>query len=127
MQDVRLPSVVTSEGQLANRHGEGPVDHERLKYVTRALGSPQGLYSVLMGAFFLLNELGDIWKGPRGWLAALAMLAGIWILLAAYTRWIPRYYQRRFGHVELQQPSAKQLAIFLSVIVILVFFRTVLR
>ncbi len=122
MQDVRLPSVVTSERQLPNRRGEGPVDHERLKYFTRALGSPQGLYSVLIGTFFLLNELGDIWKGPRGWLAALAMLAGIWILLAAYTRWIPRYYQRRFGHVELQQPSAKQLAIFLSVIVILVFF-----
>ena len=122
MQDVRLP-VVTSEGQLTNRpDGEGPVDHERLKYVTRALGSPQGLYSVLIGAFLLSHELGDIWKTPGGWLAALSMLAGIWILLAAYTRWIPRYYQRRFGHVELQQPNAKQLAIFLSVIVVLAFF-----
>jgi hypothetical protein len=123
MEDARLPSVVTSEEQLSNRpDGEVPVDHERIKYVTRALGSQQGLYTVLMGAIFLLTELADTWRGPRGWLAALAMLAGLSIFLTAYMRWIPRYYQRRFGHVEPQQPNAKQFAIFLGVIVALIFF-----
>jgi hypothetical protein len=124
MSDYRLASVVASEEQPHPRtDGEMLVDHERLRYVTRIYAGQQGLYTVLLGASLLLIELGDAWRGEGLWglLDFLVTMGGLWIYLAAYQRWIPKYYQKRFGHVEPRQPSAIWFAIFLGLIVVLLF------
>lgn len=100
----------------------GEVDHERLRDATRILGGQQGLYTVCFGAVLLLPELDHVWNGLTGWWAVLVGLGVLAIYLAALKRWIPSYYQKRFGHVEAQGPSVKQFAVFLFVIVALFFF-----
>jgi hypothetical protein len=125
MPDYRLPLVVASEEQPHPRtDGEMLVDHERLRYVTRIYGGQQGLYTALLGVTLLFVELEDAWKaeGLWGFLDFLVAMAGLWFYLAAYQRWIPKYYEKRFGHVEPREPSAKQSAIFVGVIVALLFF-----
>jgi len=123
MSDVRLPSVVASAEQLRGpADGETPVDHERLRYVTRILGAQQGLYTVLFGFFFLLMEFGDVWEWRGEWLIRLSALAGVPIMIAAYQRWIPKYYRKRFGHVEPREISTRQFVVLLGVIVLLMFF-----
>jgi hypothetical protein len=125
MPDYRLPTVATAEERPHPcTDGEIPVDHDRLRYVTRIVAGQQGLYTVLLGAALLLPELGQGWGGEGLWglLDFLLILAGLWIYLAAYQRWIPKYYRKRFGHVEPRQPSAKQFVIFLGVIILLLFF-----
>ena len=97
------------------------VDHERLKYVTGLLGSQQqGLNTVLFGTFVFLMEGPFIW--PRGRAIDLACWAGLVVFVAAWRRWIPKYYQKRFGHVQAHEMSAKQFAILLLVFVSLFFF-----
>jgi hypothetical protein len=119
MPDFRLPSVVASPEQLRSpADGEMPVDHERLRYVTRILGAQQGLYTALFGMLYLSMELGDVWQWRGEW---LIVPAGIAILMVAHRRWIPRYYRKRFGHVEPREISAKQFVLFLGVIVLLLF------
>jgi hypothetical protein len=119
MRDIELPSLVSQERQVAGQvGGEGTLDHERLRYVTRLLGSRQGLTVALFGAFLFLGEVGDIWDWPSGWLGDLVMLGGG---LAMYRRWIPSYYQRRFGSVEAQEPSARWFGFFLLTLIVLLF------
>jgi hypothetical protein len=119
---ARLPSIMTPSEQLGSTaDGEVPVDHERLRHATRILGTRQGLYTVLFGALYLLMELGDEWEWRGEWSIRLTVLAGIPVLMVAYRRWIPRYYRKRFGHVEPREISAKQFGVFLGVIVLLLF------
>jgi hypothetical protein len=124
MPDVRIPSIAASPEQLHSpADGEMPVDHERLRNVTRILGARQGLYTVLFGMIWLLKELGDVWEWREGWLSLrLSLPAGIAIVILANRRWIPRYYRKRFGHVEPREISAKQFGVFLGVIILLMFF-----
>jgi hypothetical protein len=113
---------MTSSEQLGGTaDGEMPVDHERLHYVTRILGAQQGLYTVLFGMLYLLMEFGDVWEWRGKWLIRLTVQAGIATLMVAYRRWIPRYYRKRFGHVQPREISARQFVIFLGVILLLMF------
>jgi hypothetical protein len=115
MSDAGLPSIVASpEHRL-------PVDRERLRYVTNILGAHQGLYTVWFGLFFLLMEEGNVWEWRGVWLFRLTVKAGILILIVAHL-WVPRYYRKRFGHVEPREMSAKQFCLLLGVILLLIFF-----
>jgi hypothetical protein len=114
-----LPTVAAEEPEAS---GEVLVDRERLTYITRTLGGQQGVYTVWLGAMLLLPELGGLWKVPGGWLAGLSRFAVLAAFIMAYKRWIPRYYRRRFGHVEAQEISARQFVILLSALVALFFF-----
>lgn len=110
----------------ANR--EQPVDRERLRYITRLLGSPPGLNTALLGAFFLFMSAEGIVHWMNRWWGLLAGLvwllvfvAGMRIFLAASERWIPEYYQRRFGSAQAaREPWSKWGArFFLAFLVLL--------
>jgi len=100
----------------ATTNSELPVDHERLKYVTGLLSTQeQGLNTALFGTFLFLMEAPLKW--PRGWAISLAGLAGMGIFFAAWRRWIPKCYRKRFGQVKPLELSAKQFAVmFLGLI-----------
>lgn len=121
-----MPSPLTLEQQTASlANGEAPVDHERLRYTTRLLGSEPGLNMALLGTFIFFTS---VWDWPSGWSTLLAALVGVaflgggWrIYIAAYERWIPAYYQRRFGSVQAApKPWSKWDALlFLAFLVLL--------
>lgn len=115
-------STVSSEETNCRPTGEAPVDHERLRHVTRLVGAQGGLHAILFGTFFFLMNLTGILHWTRGWAGGLAYLVAAILLVAACKRWIPRYYERRFGHVKAQEMSARQFVIFLAVLVALAFF-----
>jgi len=97
------------------------IDPERLRYVTRSFIAlqGQGLNLVLFGAAFFLFSVHDFFQGSEisAWLIIPAGVA-----IAAAFRYIPKYYQRRFGTVESPSLSNKQFVVFLSVILALAFF-----
>jgi hypothetical protein len=109
-----LPSTVTLEQQVdGHASGEVTVDHERLRYVTRLLADQPGLNTALLGTFLFLEEILDLVSGWWTLLAGLAMLVGFKSYLAASKRWIPEYYQRRFGSVQAaRKPWSKWDALF---------------
>ena len=101
------------------------IDQDRLRYATRTLGAQQGLYLIVFGAGLLPIELREVLPPiAREWslLKALAYFVACAFVWTTYTRLIPRYYQRRFGHVELKEPSAKGFAVFLLAVFVLFFF-----
>lgn len=101
--------------------------YERLKYVTQNFQSLQGLTWVAFGGFFALSDTENIpgvvfpW-----WLKLLMKVLGLGLALAA-VRYIPKYYERRFGSVEWRvgPPNAK-LPIFalalVAVFLVILFF-----
>jgi hypothetical protein len=102
MQDARVLSNVTSEESDGQATGEAPVDHERLRYATRLLGSQPGLNMALLGTFLFFLNVGEILRSNGWWAlaAALAWLVVSLIYRPACERWIPEYYQKRFGSVQ---------------------------
>jgi len=96
-----------------------PVDRERLRYVTRLLGSPPGLNTALFGTLLFLVNAEEIWHWLNGWwrllagLVWLALLLAGWRIYIAAQEWIPEYYQRRFGSVQAARaPVSRWNAIF---------------
>jgi hypothetical protein len=138
MRDAIVPAVISEEQPDFPVGSEGPVDHGRLRYVTRLLGSHQGLYTALLGTVIFFMNTGKILQHwVSGWsilLAALATVAleigGMKILIAADT-WIPDYYQRRFGSVQaVRAPVSKwnalfSLALLLALLVLLFLGRPI--
>jgi hypothetical protein len=115
-----VPAAITEEQPNLPAGPQGPVDQNRLRYVTSLLaGQQQGLYTLLFGALFFALEMN---VNRPGWLTWLGMLAGLAIYIKAIRDWVPNYYQQRFGSVESQQPSARSFALFLVVVVLLLFF-----
>ena len=84
-------------------------------------GSQQGLNTALVGMLLLLAEISN----PGGWwdlLALPASLLGIKIYLAASERWIPAYYQQRFGSVQAtRKPWSKWDALLFLAFLVLLF------
>jgi len=82
------------------------LDHERLRYVTKLLGSPPGLNIALVVTLTFLVNAREILPlhSLSGWwsaLAGLAWLASMWALLRILvTDRIAEYYQQRFGSVQ---------------------------
>lgn len=100
---------------------EVTVDHGRLQYVTRLLGSQQGLNTALFGAYLFRWNVGEILHWPSGWgkfLGWLAAVAAMRIFFLANQRWIPEYYEKRFGSVK-RGPWSKWDAPFFSGFVVL--------
>lgn len=94
--------------------------YERLRYVTQNFESLQGLTWVCFGGMFILFKANDIpglvlpW-----WLEWCLKLLGCGLGVAA-CRYIPSYYERRFGSVELRvRRLNRKQAIFMLVEVIL--------
>lgn len=110
--------------------GKMKADHERLRYVTKLLGSHQGLglRTALLGTvLFFLNTGKILQHWVSTWsilLAALATVAlqigGAKILIAADS-WIPEYYQRRFGSVQAARAPTSKWNAFFSLAVLLTF------
>ena len=108
---------------LTEDHGK----YERLRYVTENFQSLQGLTWVAFGGSLALYDTENIpgvvfpW-----WLKLLMKLLGIGLALAA-VRYIPKYYERRFGSVEWRvgPPDARfpifALAFVVIFLVILLF------
>lgn len=116
---------MTREQQAdSSADSEASAERERLGYVTRLLGGQQGLYTALFGTvlFFMSVEKSGIGPADGGLLPAwLPWIVGLGILLAAYKRWIPKYYQQRFGSVQALEPSAKWFGLFLLTLLVLLF------
>jgi len=74
--------------------------YERLRYVTENFQSLQGLTWVAVGGYLALSESDKIpGLALPLWLKLLMKLLSIGLLLAS-VRYIPKYYERRFGSVE---------------------------
>jgi MFS family permease len=120
MREARVLSTVTSEESEWPPNGGTPVDHERLKYVTKLLGSHQGLYTALLGTVIFFLDTGKIlqhwvsrWSTLLAALATVALAIGSAKILIAADSWIPEYYQRRFGSVQAARaPGSKWNALF---------------
>jgi len=121
-----LHSTAPLEQQLdIQAIAQATVDHERLRYVTRLLGSQQGLNTALLGTLLFWMNVPDALDCGSGWwkqLAWLVGLVGLTIYFVAGQRWIPEYYQRRFGSVQAARvPSSKWDALFFLAILVLLF------
>lgn len=101
----------------ARTDAEVALDPHRLRYLTENFTGLQGLNFVLLGVFFLLSAMDEVygasWPIPGWWLWA------IWAALIGAMRYTPRYYLRRFGYVEPRNPSNKQVVIFVLVLLML--------
>ena len=122
MRNNVLP-LMASEQPL---DGNVAADNDRLMYVTRLLGSQQGLNTALAGTVVLLANPDEVWHWLNGWwrlfagLAWLALLVGS--LRISYVDWIPKYYERRFGSVQAARaPVSRRNAIFSIALLALLF------
>ncbi|MFZ0416608.1 MAG: hypothetical protein WAM04_00775 [Candidatus Sulfotelmatobacter sp.] len=97
-----------------------PTKYERLRYVTENFQSLQGLTWVAFGGFLALSDAENVpgivfpW-----WLKLLMVLLSIGLVLAA-VRYLPKYYERRFGSVEWRvgPPNAKFPIFVLAIVII---------
>lgn len=122
MADTEISSSTGLEHVNPLSGSESGIDRERLRYVTRLLGTQQGLSTALFGLYLFFADGGDIYGGPlRGWWPTLARLSAIAIYAIAVKQWIPRYYQNRFGFVEAQESGGKWFGLLLLAIVVLIF------
>lgn len=94
--------------------------YERLRYVTENFQSLQGLTWVAFGGFLALSTTDDIpgvlfpW-----WLKLLLRLLSLGSVLA-FVRYIPKYYERRFGSVEWRfGPSSAKVPIYALAFVVI--------
>ena len=110
--------------------GKMKADHERLRYVTRLLGSHQGLglYTALLGTVIFFGNTGKIlqhwvsrWSTLLAALASLALAIGAVKILIAAESWIPEYYQRRFGSVQAARAPGSKWNALLSLALLLAF------
>jgi hypothetical protein len=109
--------------------GDVRVDHDRLRYVTRLLGSPPGLNTALLGTVvFLSSNIDEVSHWLTGWWRLLVVLAWLALLVAclriyiAAQEWIPEYYKRRFGSVQAaRKPWSKWDALFFLALPVLLF------
>ena len=77
-----------------------PTKYERLRYVTENFQSLQGLTWVAFGGYLALSDSDNIpGLALPLWLKLLMKLLSIGLVLA-FVRYIPKYYERRFGSVE---------------------------
>lgn len=104
---------------------ETSVDPVRLRFLTENFASLQGLNQVVLGVVFLLQPMEEAlhvycksWPIPW-WLTSDILVA---VCIAAF-RWVPNYYQRRFGCVEQRSPSNRQVVIFLLALIVLFVFK----
>jgi hypothetical protein len=103
---------------LTRGDSEAALDLRRLRHLTENFGGLQGLNFAFIGALFLLTAMEEVYgaswplRGGWQWVIWAAVIGAMW-----YT---PRYYLQRFGYVEPRNPSNKQVAIF--VLVLLIFF-----
>jgi hypothetical protein len=88
--------------------GNGPIDHNRLRFITENLAALQGLDAVALGAMLFFLELKDVLKDPW-WLYVLNLAAVVVIV-----RQMPsKYYERHFGRVEpkSKNPTSRREAV----------------
>jgi len=102
---------------------QGTVDnaepnYARLRYVTENFQSLQGLNWVAVGSAFFLSSIGDTVSKPLPFLFRLFAVALIFVAV----RYVPKYYQSRFGSVEPRSPTNKHAVIFLLVLLTLGLF-----
>lgn len=95
--------------------GSAEPNYARLRYVTANFQSLQGLTWVALGSMFFLSSIEDVvGQALPFWLLLLAI-----VLVFAASRYVPKYYQSRFGSVEPRNPTNKHAVIFLLVLLAL--------
>lgn len=102
----------------ANAPGFNP---ERLRTLTQRFAALRqgGLNSV---AFGILGFTVEVWDLPQWWLKALFPMLSVPLLLCFTREYIPKYYERRFGHIESRSLSSKESVQFLALVVFFVGF-----
>jgi hypothetical protein len=120
-----MPSKQPVEGDSI---GKMEADHERLRYVTKLLGSHPGLYMALLGTTIFFVNTGKIlqhwvssWSTLLAALATVALAIGGAKILIAADSWIPEYYQRRFGSVQAARAPGSRLNALFSLALLLAF------
>jgi hypothetical protein len=99
---------------------ETSIDSERLRFLTENFASLQGLNQVVLGVVFLLQPMEEALRVYcKNWPIPWLLTSVIGATCIAAFRWVPNYYQRRFGWVEQRGPSNRQVAIFLLALVVL--------
>jgi len=98
--------------------GNAEPNYARLRYVTENFQSLQGLTWVAFGSAFFLSSIEDVvGQALPFWLLLVPM-----VLIFAAVRYVPKYYESRFGSVEPRSPSNKHAVIFLLVLLALALF-----
>jgi hypothetical protein len=101
--------------------------YERLRYVTENFQSLQGLTWVAFGGYLAVSDSDNIpGLALPLWLKLLMKLLSLGLVLA-FVRYIPKYYERRFGSVEWRfgPPNAKVPIFALAFVVmflVIIFF-----
>jgi len=124
MKSNELPLMASQQPLEGDSIGKVAADHERLRYVTRLLGSPPGLNTALLGALLLLMNSGETLHWLNGWWGLLAVLAWLALLVGGWriylADWIPEYYKQRFGSVQAaRKPVSKWSALFFLALLVL--------
>jgi hypothetical protein len=121
MKSNELPLLASEQPAEGDSIGQVAADHERLRYVTRLLGSPPGLNTALFGTLFFLMNADESLHWLNGWWRLLAVLAWMALLVWGWriylADWIPEYYKQRFGSVQAaRKPGSKWSAVFFLIL-----------
>jgi len=98
--------------------GSAEPNYARLRYLTENFQALQGLTWVAFGSAFFLSSIDDAVGQPLPfWLLLMAVA-----LMVAAVKYVPKYYQSRFGSVEPRSPSNKHAVALLLVLLALGLF-----
>jgi hypothetical protein len=87
------------------------LDRERLAWIAKTVAVQGGIGTASLGAMLFVMEITDVFR----WVF-LIMLPVVVLYYFAYQRWIPDYYQKRFGRVEAREPTGKGCVIALAIL-----------
>ena len=98
----------------------GRLEPERLKFITEHLSGSQGLILAAMGVWLFLNSAERVWPFP--WWGNFLIWAVSVLLVVLMFRYLPKYYERRFGRVEAKGMTPLQAMIVGALIIAIPIF-----
>jgi hypothetical protein len=97
----------------------GRLEPERLKFITEHVSGSQGLVLAAMGVWLFLNSE-ESWPFPW-WGNFLIRTVSVLLVVLVY-RYLPKYYERRFGRVEAKGMTPLQAMIVGALIITIPIF-----
>lgn len=98
----------------------GSLDPDRLKFITEHLSGSEGLTLAVTGVLLFSNSAEGVLPFP--WWGSFLIWAVSALLVALVFRYLPKYYERRFGRVEAKGMTPLQAIIFSSLIIAIPIF-----